>query len=107
MEEVLPPCRAENSDSGNLDNYCEMMLRCNREIPEALMMMVPEAYAGAYEDDSPVKNFYEYWGALQEPWDGPALIAYCDGKYMGAKLDRNGLRPARYFRLNDGTTVVS
>jgi len=110
MEEVLPPCRAENSDSGNLDCYVELMLRCNREIPEALMIMVPEAYQG--DDNVPqgqdaVKNFYEYWGALQEPWDGPALLAFCDGEYMGAALDRNGLRPARYFQLKDGTTVVS
>jgi len=111
IQEVLPPCRAENSDSGNLDCYLELLLRCNREIPEALMMMVPEAFKGnkpaSQAQEDPVQNFYEYWGALQEPWDGPALIAYCDGKYMGATLDRNGLRPARYFRLHDGTTVVS
>mmetsp|Transcript_30634 Transcript_30634/g.55548 ORF Transcript_30634/g.55548 Transcript_30634/m.55548 type:complete len:1706 (-) Transcript_30634:57-5174(-) len=109
MREVLPPCRAENSDSGNLDCYVELMLRCNREIPEALMMVVPEAYkdadGGVGEDDT--TQFYEYWGALQEPWDGPALIAFCDGEYMGATLDRNGLRPARYFTLHDGTAVVS
>jgi len=111
MEEVLPPCRAENSDSGNLDCYLELLLRCNRDIPEALMLMVPEAYKGnqpaSQKEQDNVQNFYEYWGALQEPWDGPALIAFCDGKYMGATLDRNGLRPARYFRLHDGTTVVS
>eukprot|EP00931_Biecheleriopsis_adriatica_P031172 TRINITY_DN18303_c0_g3_i1.p1 TRINITY_DN18303_c0_g3~~TRINITY_DN18303_c0_g3_i1.p1 ORF type:complete len:1691 (+),score=416.08 TRINITY_DN18303_c0_g3_i1:63-5135(+) len=109
MREVLPPCRAENSDSGNLDCYVELMLRCNREIPEALMTMVPEAYKdadGAVGDDD-ISQFYEYWGALQEPWDGPALIAFCDGEYMGATLDRNGLRPARYFTLSDGTAVVS
>eukprot|EP00443_Scrippsiella_acuminata_P068845 CAMPEP_0115486618 /NCGR_PEP_ID=MMETSP0271-20121206/60525_1 /TAXON_ID=71861 /ORGANISM="Scrippsiella trochoidea, Strain CCMP3099" /LENGTH=1708 /DNA_ID=CAMNT_0002914627 /DNA_START=18 /DNA_END=5145 /DNA_ORIENTATION=- len=110
MEEVLPPCRAENSDSGNLDCYVELMLRCNREIPEALMIMVPEAYQendNVNPAEDAVKNFYEYWGALQEPWDGPALLAFCDGEYMGAALDRNGLRPARYFQLKDGTTVVS
>mmetsp|Transcript_49864 Transcript_49864/g.116540 ORF Transcript_49864/g.116540 Transcript_49864/m.116540 type:complete len:1693 (-) Transcript_49864:120-5198(-) len=110
MEEVLPPCRAGNSDSGNLDGYLELMLRCNRKLPEALMTMVPQAYKdnkGMLPDNDPVMNFYEYWGALQEPWDGPALIAYCDGTYMGAALDRNGLRPARYWRLHDGTTVVS
>eukprot|EP00931_Biecheleriopsis_adriatica_P081171 TRINITY_DN5450_c0_g1_i4.p1 TRINITY_DN5450_c0_g1~~TRINITY_DN5450_c0_g1_i4.p1 ORF type:complete len:1716 (+),score=439.82 TRINITY_DN5450_c0_g1_i4:585-5150(+) len=109
MREVLPPCRAENSDSGNLDCYVELMLRCNREIPEALMTIVPEAYkdanGGVGDDD--INQFYEYWGALQEPWDGPALIAFCDGEYMGATLDRNGLRPARYFTLSDGTAVVS
>eukprot|EP00442_Polarella_glacialis_P025036 CAMPEP_0115111738 /NCGR_PEP_ID=MMETSP0227-20121206/40225_1 /TAXON_ID=89957 /ORGANISM="Polarella glacialis, Strain CCMP 1383" /LENGTH=1764 /DNA_ID=CAMNT_0002511175 /DNA_START=62 /DNA_END=5358 /DNA_ORIENTATION=+ len=109
MQEVLPPCRAENSDSGNLDCYAELMLRCNREIPESLMIIVPEAYKDgdgeAGEDD--ITQFYEYWGALQEPWDGPALIAFCDGNYLGATLDRNGLRPARYFQLNDGTAVIS
>jgi len=111
MQEVLPPCRAENSDSGNLDCYVELMLRCNRELPEALMVMVPEAYKGdgdaSASQDDPVREFYQYWGALQEPWDGPALLAFCDGEYMGAALDRNGLRPARYFQLSDGTTVVS
>jgi len=105
MREVLPPCRAENSDSGNMDCYLELMLRCNRELPEALMMMIPEAYED--EDSGDVRDFYEYWGALQEAWDGPALVAFCDGEYMGASLDRNGLRPARYFQLNDGTCVVS
>ncbi|CAE7769716.1 gltB [Symbiodinium sp. CCMP2592] len=108
MREVLPPCRAENSDSGNMDCYLELILRCNRELPEALMMMIPEAYKAADEKSSKkVMEFYEYWGALQEAWDGPALVAFCDGEYMGATLDRNGLRPARYFQLNDGTCVVS
>jgi len=108
MQEVLPPCRAENSDSGNLDCYVELMLRCNRELPEALMVLVPEAYkADVTDEKDPVRDFYEYWGALQEPWDGPALLAFCDGEYMGAALDRNGLRPARYFQLSDGTAVVS
>lgn len=108
MREVLPPCRAENSDSGNMDCYLELILRCNRELPEALMMMIPEAYKAADEKSSKkVTEFYEYWGALQEAWDGPALVAFCDGEYMGATLDRNGLRPARYFQLNDGTCVVS
>ncbi|CAK9093820.1 unnamed protein product [Durusdinium trenchii] len=105
MREVLPPCRAENSDSGNMDCYLELMLRCNRELPEALMMMIPEAYKD--NDSGDIKDFYEYWGALQEAWDGPALVAFCDGEYMGATLDRNGLRPARYFQLHDGTCVVS
>eukprot|EP00930_Biecheleria_cincta_P021586 TRINITY_DN15957_c0_g1_i1.p1 TRINITY_DN15957_c0_g1~~TRINITY_DN15957_c0_g1_i1.p1 ORF type:complete len:1716 (-),score=368.55 TRINITY_DN15957_c0_g1_i1:367-5295(-) len=109
MREVLPPCRSENSDSGNLDCYVELLLRCNRELPESLMLMVPEAYKDARGEagDDATTQFYEYWGALQEPWDGPALIAFCDGRYMGATLDRNGLRPARYFQLNDGTCVVS
>eukprot|EP00933_Yihiella_yeosuensis_P041014 TRINITY_DN3544_c0_g1_i1.p1 TRINITY_DN3544_c0_g1~~TRINITY_DN3544_c0_g1_i1.p1 ORF type:complete len:1725 (+),score=405.92 TRINITY_DN3544_c0_g1_i1:71-5176(+) len=109
MQEVLPPCRAENSDSGNFDCYAELMLRCNREMPEALMMMVPAAYkdADGSTGTDATSQFYEYWGALQEPWDGPALIAFCDGEYMGATLDRNGLRPARYFQLDDGTAVVS
>ncbi|CAJ1415503.1 unnamed protein product [Effrenium voratum] len=109
MREVLPPCRAENSDSGNMDCYLELMLRCNRELPEALMMMIPEAHKAkaSSEDVDAVAEFYEYWGALQEAWDGPALVAFCDGEYMGAALDRNGLRPARYVQLNDGTCVVS
>ncbi|CAJ1326969.1 unnamed protein product [Effrenium voratum] len=109
MREVLPPCRAENSDSGNMDCYLELMLRCNRELPEALMMMIPEAHKAkaSSEDADAVAEFYEcppygkYWGALQEAWDGPALVAFCDGEYMGAALDRNGLRPARYVQLNE------
>jgi len=109
MNDVLPTLRGDNSDSGNLDCYVELLCRTNRELPESLMMAIPEAYNARQSEEfaEGVHEFYDYWGSLQEPWDGPALVAFCDGRYMGATLDRNGLRPARYFRLKDGTSVVS
>ncbi len=109
LEDLKPTVKADNSDSATLDNVLELMVRSGRSPVEALMMMVPEAYK-----DQPdlaqypeIIDFYEYYSGIQEPWDGPALLAFSDGKIVGATLDRNGLRPARYSITRDGYVVVA
>ncbi|HZG38178.1 MAG TPA: glutamate synthase central domain-containing protein, partial [Nodosilinea sp.] len=109
VELLKPIVNAENSDSANLDNVMELMVRSGRSPQEALMMMVPEAYNNQPELDAypEITDFYEYYSGLQEPWDGPALIVFSDGTQVGATLDRNGLRPARYIVTKDDLLMVS
>ncbi|OAB62813.1 glutamate synthase subunit alpha [Leptolyngbya valderiana BDU 20041] len=106
---LLPVVDASNSDSANLDNVLELLVRSGRTPLEALMLMVPEAYMNqpALEAYPEIVDFYEYYSGLQEAWDGPALLAFSDGKIVGAGLDRNGLRPARYLITRDGMVIVS
>ena len=106
---LMPTVRSENSDSANLDNVFELLVRSGRSPQEALMIMVPEAYQNQPDlaDHPEIVDFYEYYSGIQEPWDGPALLVYSDGKVVGATLDRNGLRPARYLITRDGYIVVS
>ena len=106
---LKPIVNPDNSDSANLDNVMELLVRSGRTPQEALMIMVPEAYNNQPELEPypEIVNFYEYYGGLQEPWDGPALIVFSDGKQVGATLDRNGLRPARYLITTDGFLMVS
>ena len=108
IEALKPIVKASNSDSATLDNVFELMVRSGRSPMESLMIMVPEAYKNqpALLQYPEITDFYEYYSALQEPWDGPALLAFCDGKKVGANLDRNGLRPARYAITRDGYLVV-
>eukprot|EP00741_Cyanophora_paradoxa_P007178 tig00001085_g6946.t1 len=109
VKDLLPIGRQENSDSGNMDNALEMLVRSGRPAPEACMMMIPEAYRNHPELSSKapeVIDFFEYYSGLQEAWDGPALVVFSDGKTMGATLDRNGLRPARYCKTKDGLVFV-
>jgi len=109
IKEVMPIGRKENSDSGNMDASMEMLVRGGRSPPETLMIMVPEAYKNHPELSAAapeVVDFYEYHSGLQEAWDGPALIVFSDGKRLGASLDRNGLRPARYCKTKDGLVFV-
>jgi glutamate synthase (ferredoxin) len=91
-----------NSDSANLDSVLEQMVRSGKSPAEALMLLVPEAYDLAAPDREKIKAFYRYYEGLQEGWDGPALLVFCDGTMVGAKLDRNGLRPSRYLRTKSG-----
>ena len=106
---LKPIVNDENSDSANLDNVMELLVRSGRSPQEALMMMVPEAYNNQPELDAypEITDFYEYYSGLQEPWDGPALIVFSDGTQVGATLDRNGLRPARYVVTKDDLLMVS
>ena len=108
IESLKPIVKASNSDSATLDNVFELMVRSGKSPMESLMIMVPEAYKNqpALLQYPEITDFYEYYSALQEPWDGPALLAFCDGKKVGANLDRNGLRPARYAITRDGYIVV-
>jgi glutamate synthase (NADPH/NADH) large chain len=96
-----------NSDSATLDNCLELLLAGGYSLPHALMMMIPEAWSGNDLMHADRRAFYEYHAALMEPWDGPAAIAFTDGRHIGATLDRNGLRPARFFVTSDDMVVMS
>jgi glutamate synthase (ferredoxin) len=107
-EEFKPLVNIDSSDSATLDNVLELLVRSGRSPLEALMMMVPEAYKNqpSLKDHPEIVDFYEYYSGLQEAWDGPALLVFSDGKRVGATLDRNGLRPARYLITKDDYIVV-
>ena len=108
IEGLTPIVNNDNSDSYNLDSVMEMMVRTGRSITEAAMILVPEAYQNqpSLKEYPEIVDFYEYHSGQQEPWDGPALLVFGDGKTVGATLDRNGLRPARYTITKDGYVVV-
>lgn len=107
LSELGPICSDELSDSGNFDAVAELLLRAgDRPLHEAVMMMVPEAWQG--KPGSPArKAFYAYNANLMEPWDGPAMMSFTDGRYVGACLDRNGLRPSRYYVTHDDRVLLS
>ena len=109
LKTLIPFVDANNSDSANLDNVMELLVRTGRCPLEALMIMVPEAYKNQpnLKDLPEITDFYEYYSGIQESWDGPALLVFSDGKQIGACLDRNGLRPARYCITKDGVIMVS
>jgi glutamate synthase (ferredoxin) len=109
LEDLKPIVNPDNSDSATLDNVFELLVRSGRSPMEALMMMVPEAYQNQpdLEHHPEIVDFYEYYRGMQEAWDGPALLVFSDGKVVGATLDRNGLRPARYSIMRDGYIVVA
>jgi glutamate synthase (NADPH/NADH) large chain/glutamate synthase (ferredoxin) len=106
LEKILPVVSAGNSDSATFDNVLEMLMLAGRSLPHAAMMMIPEAYRD--RDDLPeyLKGFYAYHSCLMEPWDGPASVAFTDGRVVGATLDRNGLRPGRWVETTDGHVVL-
>ena len=107
LRKLFPIIEPDCSDSGNFDNALELLLMSGRTLPEAVMMMIPEAWEN-HESISPEKRgFYEYHSCLQEPWDGPASIAFTDGQYIGAVLDRNGLRPSRYYVTHDDFVIMA
>jgi glutamate synthase (ferredoxin) len=109
FNDLKPTVKADSSDSANLDNVLELLVCSGRSPVEALMMMVPEAYKNQPDlaKYPEIIDFYEYNNGIQEPWDGPALLVFSDGKIVGATLDRNGLRPARYSITKDGYIVVA
>ncbi len=107
IRKVHPVIDTDGSDSAMFDNALEILAFSGRTLPHAAMMMIPEPWAG-HETMSPAKKaFYEYHSCLQEPWDGPALISFTDGHRIGAVLDRNGLRPARYYVTKDDLVVLA
>ena len=106
--QILPVTSDNMSDSGNFDSVLELLAKgSNRSLPEAVMMMIPEAWQDNKHLSDTKKAFYEYNSCIMEPWDGPAMIAFTDGRYIGATLDRNGLRPSRYYVTNDDHVVLS
>ncbi|MEA5508257.1 glutamate synthase large subunit [Crocosphaera sp. UHCC 0190] len=108
LDALTPVVNAANSDSYNLDSTMELLVRTGRSPIEAAMILVPEAYLNQpdLKDYPEITDFYEYYSGIQEPWDGPALLVFSDGKMVGACLDRNGLRPARYCITKDNYVVV-
>lgn len=109
IDAIKPITNLENSDSANLDAVIELMISSGMSPEEALMILIPEAYQNQpyLNQYQHIVDFYEYYSHLQEPWDGPALVIFTDGKHVGATLDRNGLRPARYCITSDGLVVVA
>lgn len=107
-EQLLPATSDSMSDSGNFDSVLELLTKASeRSLPESVMMMVPEAWQDNPNLSETKRAFYEFNSCLMEPWDGPAMVAFCDGKYIGATLDRNGLRPSRYYVTNDDHVYLS
>ncbi len=109
IQDLKPFVNVENSDSATLDNVVDLLVQSGRSPLEALMITVPEAYQNQPDltNYPEITDFYDYYSGIQEPWDGPALLVFTDGKQVGATLDRNGLRPARYTITQDGYVVVS
>ena len=107
LKDLFPVCEAHCSDSGNFDNSLELLYHAGRSLPEAVMMMIPEAWQNHHAMSDEKRAFYEYFSALQEPWDGPASISFTDGHVIGAVLDRNGLRPSRYYVTKDDKVVMA
>src|SRR5580704_17388615 len=107
LKKLFPIMEPHCSDSGNFDNALELLLHTGRSLPEAVMMMIPEAWQEHPTMPEDKRAFYEYHSALQEPWDGPASISFTDGHYIGAVLDRNGLRPSRYYITKDDKVVMA
>ncbi len=107
LDRAQPIINIEGSDSTIFDNALELLALSGRSLPHAIMMMIPEPWA-AHESMSPAKKaFYKYHACLMEPWDGPASIAFTDGTIMGAILDRNGLRPSRYYVTHDDLVIMA
>ncbi|SMO54728.1 glutamate synthase (ferredoxin) [Fodinibius sediminis] len=107
LDTLRPIIQEDGSDSAKFDNCLEFLLLSGRSLPHAMMMMIPEPWEKHESMDDEMKAFYEYHSCLMEPWDGPASIAFTDGKTVGATLDRNGLRPSRYYVTSDDMIVLS
>ncbi|MBV7271384.1 glutamate synthase large subunit [Clostridium sp. PL3] len=107
LNKLFPIISAGGSDSASLDNALELLYQDGRPLAHSMMMLIPEAWHGNDEMEDYKKAFYEYHGSLLEPWDGPAAVAFCDGVQVGATLDRNGLRPARYVITKGGLVVLA
>ena len=107
LRKAFPIVEPHCSDSGNFDNVLEMLIHTGRTLPEAIMMMIPEAWQNQKTITDQKRAFYEYHSMIQEPWDGPASVSFTDGKYIGAVLDRNGLRPSRYYVTKDDRVIMA
>ena len=107
LSEIFPIIDSDCSDSGSFDAVLEFLLMSGRSLAEVTMMMIPEAWQADKNMEQNKKDFYEFNSALMEPWDGPASIVFSDGKYIGAVLDRNGLRPSRYYITHDHKCIMA
>lgn len=107
LQKVLPVINSEGSDSAMLDNTLEFLVMSGMELPLAVMILIPEPWANNHTMSQKKKDFYQYYATMMEPWDGPASILFSDGDVMGAVLDRNGLRPSRYYITDDDQLILS
>ncbi len=107
LRKILPVIRPGGSDSGTFDNVLELLVLAGRSLPHAIMMMIPEAYQSRSDISPELEGFYAYHQCLMEAWDGPAAIAFTDGRVIGATLDRNGLRPGRWLETGDGWVILA
>src|SRR5690348_12714165 len=107
LARLSPIVTPDASDSATFDEVLELLHLGGRSLPHAVLMMIPEAWENHAEMDPARRAFYEFHATLMEPWDGPALIAFTDGTLIGAVLDRNGLRPSRYWVTEDGLVVLA
>ena len=107
LARLLPICTPAASDSATFDEVLELLHIAGRSLPHAVLMMIPEAWENHAEMDPARRAFYEFHASLMEPWDGPACITFTDGSLIGAVLDRNGLRPSRYWVTEDGLVVLA
>src|SRR5256714_5446856 len=107
LQKLLPVVQEGHSDSSIFDQVLELLFMAGRSLPHALMMMIPEAWEGREDMDASLRDFYAYHSCLMEPWDGPAAVAFTDGRCIGATLDRNGLRPGRWQVTKDGFVVLA
>lgn len=107
LQKLLPVIPKDQSDSGSFDSVLELLVRCGRDLPEAMMMCIPEAWQNDQLMSPEKKNFYKFHSCIMEPWDGPALVAFTDGRFIGATLDRNGLRPGRYYITKDQRVIMA
>jgi glutamate synthase domain-containing protein 2/glutamate synthase domain-containing protein 1/glutamate synthase domain-containing protein 3 len=106
LQKVMPIVRPGGSDSATFDNVLELLMLAGRSLPHAVMMMIPEAYQDRDDLSDELKGFYAFHSCLMEPWDGPAAVAFTNGRVVGATLDRNGLRPGRWVETKDGYVVL-
>ncbi|HXR47322.1 MAG TPA: glutamate synthase large subunit [Candidatus Limnocylindrales bacterium] len=107
IKKIAPVINTDGSDSAMFDNCLELLVMAGRELPHAMMMMIPEPWENHESMDPERRAFYEFHSCLMEPWDGPASIAFTDGKVIGACLDRNGLRPSRYYVTKDDLVIMA
>ena len=107
ISELTPIITSNMSDSASFDEVVELLVQSGRSLPHAILMMIPEAWERSTAMDTARRDFYRYHAALMEPWDGPASVTFCDGRIVGAVLDRNGLRPARYWVTKDQRVIFA
>ncbi|MBM4796242.1 glutamate synthase large subunit [Streptomyces sioyaensis] len=107
LERIFPVCTPDASDSASFDEVLELLHLGGRSLPHSVLMMVPEAWENSTSMDPARRAFYQYHSTMMEPWDGPACVTFTDGTQVGAVLDRNGLRPGRYWVTDDGLVVLS
>src|SRR4051794_41620993 len=106
MGQARPILQPGGSESATFDNRLQLLVLPRRSLPHAIMMMIPEAYENRDDLPEDLKGFYAFPSCLMEPWDGPAAVAFTDGRIIGATLDRNGLRPGRWLETHDGLVVL-